>query len=1692
VNCFSPVKRYIANFKTLFLISFLAISGLTSVSAQAEIRVLAAGGGLLGAPYATEEIITNGDVVGTIDRPAWSVFRELTTADIIANYDVFVIPWNTDPALYDFDWNTRLAPILASGMGVIWEAPMTTGTAGSPLFTQLGNRYLCDDGSVCWIPDTPLNVLSVTGITEGVTGDFGSSTGYFTSWDSSLDPFIDVDAVDLGTVVLGLYGQYGAGRIIITHNEQDTIGSSTGTAAQVNAYNLMINKLEWVAASTVTPDPDLRAVPDTNGLTEADAITAFSNAGFVIADTFYTTTNIDASGYVVSQDPQAGAIGFIGDPVTLFVVAPQTGSPVTVPNVTGMSTANAETTLLGVGLERGQLTWGNSPTVPAGDVITQNPAAGSTDITTGWIVDLVESNGDVPGKVPYLKFLTQTQAGAAIIASGYVVGDIATASHNVIPSGSVIDQIPWSGATLAGGEPVSLVVSTGQAGAANISTPNVVGMAQATAESNITGAGLIVGTASTASSDTVAAGDVISQSPVAGTLLAAGAAVNLVVSTGPATISVPDVVELPQATAESTITSASLTVGVITTDFSDTVSAGAVISQDPVAGTSVGIGSIVNLVISDGPQPALAIVPDVYLDTQAQAEAAIVGNFLTVGTITYAYSPVFPLTEVPTGSVLDQNPSGGALVLQGDAVDLVISLGPPPPAQVNVPGVVGLSQASAESAVTGAGLVVGNVAFANSETVPVGDVISQNPVAGTSVDQGSAVNLVVSLGPVAPPPPVGDYSYYVLNSLTAASSLQVVSLVDNNSITAGGTTLNLNQNESGSIPSSSLSQGTKISGNGSFDISGVSNATDMPVPAGFAGTEFVIPHYRGTILYHLLSPNGDATATVNVGGSITVLNLTEGIVREFNAGSSTSISGVVTSDQPILIARRTTDNRDAYPVSPAATEVWGVRSNNVTIGASQDNTTVTVYASNGSTSSRVLDSGDRWLAAVGSSGSEGAGNAIHVVANKPVGVMQTADSDGSETTGFWQAEFHATEFALPVGTQYVSIVCPADTTTTITLNDGGSIDSQTCSANGNLPGKAFFGSTSDGTNISAGSLISSDQPIYLYFETGSGGEEHNLLGNVSFGPIAVADVPVPSVTGLTQFSAESAIAAAGLTLGTSATANSATVPVGDVISQSPSAGTLVFAGDTVDIVVSIGPAIVNTPDVVGLSQASADSAITSTGLVVGMVTTTNSTTVAAGNVISQNPTGGTSLTEGSSVDLVVSLGPVMVDAPSVVGLSQTSAEIAITSANLSVGTISSASSATVAAGNVISQSPNGGTSVAEGSSINLTVSTGPAIVTVPNVVGSSQSAASNSITSAGLTVGTVTTTNSTTITAGDVISQNPNGGISITEGSNVDLVVSLGPVIVNTPNVTGLSQAAAESAITSFNLSVGTISTASSATVTAGNVISQNPTGGTSVAEGSNVDIVVSTGPAPNVPPVADAGNNQTVSEGDAVNLNGTGSSDSDGSIASFSWTQTAGPGVGTLASTATPGFTAPLVDVDTVLTFSLTVTDNDGQSDTDTVNVTVQDVPPPPSGPIEVFYDSFENGWNGQWTEDAQSDWFTNSQRSTSGSRSAEVDGSASDAQLISIPIDLQGGTQASISFNWYIESGLDSGEYLAFDVSTNGGASWTEHRRLRGNVDSENTWHSEQVDLSGISSLRVRFRARMSWSREDANVDEVRVTVQ
>ena len=112
--------------------------------------------------------------------------------------------------------------------------------------------------------------------------------------------------------------------------------------------------------------------------------------------------------------------------------------------------------------------------------------------------------------------------------------------------------------------------------------------------------------------------------------------------------------------------------------------------------------------------------------------------------------------------------------------------------------------------------------------------------------------------------------------------------------------------------------------------------------------------------------------------------------------------------------------------------------------------------------------------------------------------------------------------------------------------------------------------------------------------------------------------------------------------------------------------------------------------------------------------------------------------------------------------------------------------------------------------------------------------------------------------------------------------------------------------------------------------------------------VVAAPPPATNQTPVANADTDQNSASGATVTLTGAASSDPDGSIASYAWTQTAGASV-TLsgAGTAVASFTTPGVSVTTILTFTLTVTDNAGAASSDQVSITV--TPPASSGPFSI-----------------------------------------------------------------------------------------------------------------------------------------------
>ena len=174
--------------------------------------------------------------------------------------------------------------------------------------------------------------------------------------------------------------------------------------------------------------------------------------------------------------------------------------------------------------------------------------------------------------------------------------------------------------------------------------------------------------------------------------------------------------------------------------------------------------------------------------------------------------------------------------------------------------------------------------------------------------------------------------------------------------------------------------------------------------------------------------------------------------------------------------------------------------------------------------------------------------------------------------------------------------------------------------------------------------------------------------------------------------------------------------------------------------------------------------------------------------------------------------------------------------------------------------------------------------------------------------------------------------------------------------------------------------------------------------------------------------------------------------------------------------------------TYTYTVTARDNSVNLNETAASTDESATTDSGP--VFADNFESAtdWTNNWT--AYGAWNRVTAKSYDGSYSAEIDGNVTDSALVSVAIDVAGKDDATVTFAWLIESGLDAGEYLRFDVDT--GSGWVQKASLDGNVDTENVWHNESipVDVSAAGTMSIRFRGKMSGQNEDAYVDVVEVT--
>ncbi|GHB31373.1 serine/threonine protein kinase [Streptomyces viridiviolaceus] len=226
---------------------------------------------------------------------------------------------------------------------------------------------------------------------------------------------------------------------------------------------------------------------------------------------------------------------------------------------------------------------------------------------------------------------------------------------------------------------------------------------------------------------------------------------------------------------------------------------------------------------------------------------------------------------------------------------------------------------------------------------------------------------------------------------------------------------------------------------------------------------------------------------------------------------------------------------------------------------------------------------------------------------------------------------------------------------------------------------------------------------------------------------------VPPLLAKTEAQARDRLEDSGLDVGKVRHAYSDTVERGTVISSDPGAGTRIRKNDSVSFTISDGPETVKLPDVQGYRLDRARTLLEEDGLEPGMVTRAFSEDVPRGFVVSTDPNAGTKVRAGSAVALVVSKGR-PVDVPDVTGDDLADAKAELAEAGLKVKVATERVDSEYDAGRVARQRPDAGSRAAEGDTVTLTVSKGPEMIEVPDVVGDSVDDAKRKLQDAGFQV----------------------------------------------------------------------------------------------------------------------------------------------------------------------------------------------------------------------------------------------------------------------------------------------------------------------------------------------------------------------
>ncbi len=210
------------------------------------------------------------------------------------------------------------------------------------------------------------------------------------------------------------------------------------------------------------------------------------------------------------------------------------------------------------------------------------------------------------------------------------------------------------------------VANAGDSGG-RVAVPNLQGLQRLTAADRAARSGVAIDIRTTSSAEP--AGIVVGQSPAAGSWASRGSAVTLVVSSGPRPVPIAQYGGKGAAEVKLLLADAGFVVGPDVVQHDETVAPNGVIGTDPAAGTPVAPGSIVKVVISDGPAPRT--VPTITGPISYDAAAAAISAVQLKPVQSTDYSDT-----VPVGQFIRTSPPGGTPVPRDSTVTVIFSKGP--------------------------------------------------------------------------------------------------------------------------------------------------------------------------------------------------------------------------------------------------------------------------------------------------------------------------------------------------------------------------------------------------------------------------------------------------------------------------------------------------------------------------------------------------------------------------------------------------------------------------------------------------------------------------------------------------------------------------------------------------------------------------------------------------------------------------------------------------------------------------------------------------------------------------------------------------------------------------------------------------------------------------------------------------------